>query len=247
MEEQATLAADTSTEFVGRWNRLVSTTNWQKGRIIRQWRSSLEEAGAPPEAYSDEAWSRRVGGISPQHVGRLRRVHERFGEVFERYEGLYWSHFHAAVDWPDAEMYLEGAVQNGWSVPRMRQQRRKVAAAVEPAADVDAPPADDRRQPSATISERVEEVRAAEEADGDGPEFEPRGDDLPEAHRAAAEAPPVRPFESLPPVPPDVGEAFELMKLAILAHKVTGWREIARDDVLSLLESLRQLALAPAE
>ena len=37
------------------------------------------------------------------------------------------------------------------------------------------------------------------------------------------------------------------MKLAILNHKVSGWREIARDDVLAVLESLRQLVLAPAE
>ena len=29
--------------FVGRWNRLVSTTNWEKGRIILQWREALQE------------------------------------------------------------------------------------------------------------------------------------------------------------------------------------------------------------
>jgi len=60
-------------------------------------------------------------------------------------------------------------------------------------------------------------------------------------------APLLRPFESLPPLPADLKEAFELMKLAILSHKVCGWAEIARDDVLSVLESLKQLALAPAE
>ena len=59
--------------------------------------------------------------------------------------------------------------------------------------------------------------------------------------------PPLRPFEALPPLPSDLNEAFELMKLAILGHKVSGWRDIARDDVLAVLESLRQLVLAPAE
>jgi hypothetical protein len=63
----------------------------------------------------------------------------------------------------------------------------------------------------------------------------------------APAAPLLRPFEALPPLPPDLNEAFELMKLAILNHKVSAWQEIARDDVLSVLESLRQLALAPAE
>ena len=60
-------------------------------------------------------------------------------------------------------------------------------------------------------------------------------------------APPLRPFESLPPLPPDLNEAFDLFRLAILNHKVSGWREISRNDVLSVLESLKQLALAPAE
>ena len=258
MEEQSTLVTEASTEYVGRWNQLVSTTNWQKGQIIRQWREALEAAGTGPEEYTDEAWSRRVGGVSPQHVGRLRRVNERFGDVFEQYDGLYWSHFHAALDWPDAEMYLEGAVQNDWSVPKMRDQRREATGVVEAdleqgdsalvvsEPEVDVSDSEDGQLPK-TISETVGEVRGADQPGDDDTEFEPPGAGLPEASCAAAEAPPVRPFESLPPLPPDVNEAFELMKLAILAHKVSSWRDIARDDVLSVLDALRQLALAPAE
>ena len=30
-----------SRPFVGRWNQLVSDTNWEKGRIIQQWREAL--------------------------------------------------------------------------------------------------------------------------------------------------------------------------------------------------------------
>jgi len=40
-----------------------------------------------------------------------------------QYEGLYWSHLQAALDWDDAEMWLEGAIQNQWSVSQMRGQR----------------------------------------------------------------------------------------------------------------------------
>src|SRR3990172_8754082 len=123
MEEQATLETEVSTEYVGRWNRLVSTTNWEKGRIIHQWREALRQAGAAVGSGTDEAWSRQVGNVTPQHVGRLRRVYERFGDVFEQYRGLYWSHFQAALDWPDAEMYLQGAVQSDWSISEMRAQR----------------------------------------------------------------------------------------------------------------------------
>jgi len=36
---------------------------------------------------------------------------------------LSWTHFQAAIDWSDAEMWLEGALQNKWSVSSMREQR----------------------------------------------------------------------------------------------------------------------------
>ena len=113
--------------FLGQWKRLVSTTNWDKGRIISAWRQALVDADAPASDYSDEAWSQRVGNVTPQHVGRLRRVWERFGSVRETYDGLYWSHFQAGIDWDDAEMWLEGAVQNEWSISEMRGQRTEAA------------------------------------------------------------------------------------------------------------------------
>ena len=46
--------------------------------------------------FSDDAWSRRVANVTPQHVGRLRRVFERFAAARGNYPGLYWSHFQAA-------------------------------------------------------------------------------------------------------------------------------------------------------
>lgn len=123
-EDDATLVVDqTSQPYVGRWQRLVSTTNWEKGRIIYEWRAALVDAAAPATEYSDEAWSRLVGGVTGQHAGRLRRVYDRFGAVYTDYDGLYWSHFQATLDWEDAEMWLEGAIQNKWSVSKMRQQR----------------------------------------------------------------------------------------------------------------------------
>src|SRR5262245_19768725 len=122
-----------SQPFVGRWNRLVSTTNWEKGRIIVQWREALVAQGLPPTEYSDEAWSRLVGGVSGQHVGRLRRVYQRFGQQREQFPELYWSHFQAALDWDDAEMWLEGAKTSGWSVGQMRVTRWETLGKVESA------------------------------------------------------------------------------------------------------------------
>ena len=116
-------ATDKSKPFIGQWNQLISTTNWEKGQIICQWRDSLKENEVPAAEFSDEAWSQMVGGVTPQHVGRLRRTFERFGHVYTEYAGIYWSHFYAALDWDDAEMWLEGAVQSKWSISGMRQQR----------------------------------------------------------------------------------------------------------------------------
>ena len=264
MEEQATLVAEqTSTEYVGRWNRLVSTTNWEKGRIICEWRETLRQSDAPAADFSDDAWSRQVGGVTPQHVGRLRRVYERFGQVFDQYTGLYWSHFQAACEWPDAEMYLQGAVDSGWSISQMRHQRWE-AMGGEPelkprdeeviAAELDEDAVEDEEASlPPTISDSYGEVHGAGDLPNDEPEAAPLDANTSGPSDAVAPvadapaAPPVRPFESLPLLPSDLNEGFELMKLAILNHKVSGWAEIAQDDVLAVLESLRQLALAPTE
>jgi len=256
------LVEQTSVEYLGRWQRLVSTTNWEKGRIIHQWREALIEAGTPPASYTDEAWSRRVGNVTPQHTGRLRRVYTRFAESCENYSGLYWSHFQAAADWNDAEMWLEGAVQGEWSVAKMRDQRWEAIGAppdkkpreqdiilAELDEDVDAA-AD---QPDAeTVSASLGDVRPEASSDDEPPgdqSDEPLQSDaavLP-SESSAPLAEPIRPFEDLPPLPSDLEEAFESFKLCIVARRVDGWRDFSRGDMLSVLESLKQLVMAPAE
>jgi hypothetical protein len=59
--------------------------------------------------------------------------------------------------------------------------------------------------------------------------------------------PPAAPFAELPKLPDDLAEAVESFKLAIIRHRLDGWREISPRDVLSALDALRALALAPAE
>src|SRR3977135_648877 len=117
------LIDQTSETFLGQWKRLVSTTNWEKGQIIFEWREALRDSGAPAIEFSDDAWARRVGNVTPQHVGRLRRAYERFAATRAEYPGLFWSHFQAALDWDDPELWLEGAVQSSWSISEMRQKR----------------------------------------------------------------------------------------------------------------------------
>jgi len=257
----------TSQPYVGRWNRLVSTTNWEKGHIITQWREVLMEAGALASEYSDESWSRRVGSVTGQHVGRLRRVYQRFGEVFEQYEGLYWSHFQAALDWDDAEMWLEGAVQNGWSVSQMRRTRWETLGAVADQkpqdADIVAAEIDEDFEPSLSDAPEAaggvnDETKAPAASGKSQSDTEPTDkpqtgeENAPESgaqiyaeedNRETIDF--VRPFENLGDLPNDLGDAFELFKLAILRHKTDGWQQISSEDVLASLDALKELVTAP--
>jgi hypothetical protein len=263
---------ETSAGFLGRWHRLVSTTNWEKGRIIHEWRQALVDAAVPAAEYSDDAWSRRVGNVTGQHVGRLRRVYERFGGVHQDYAGLYWSHFQAAIDWNDAEMWLEGAIQNRWSVAEMRRERWQAFGGLEEerpqetdivAAEVDEDAAPAEILPLHLAGSNGEGASAAPFDNGssgplyEGPDF---GDepaqatarelggsrfDVPAADdTAASPAPP--PFADLPALPEDLTEAFESFKLAILRHKTGGWQDVACGDVLRSLDALKTLATTPA-
>jgi hypothetical protein len=253
--------AEASNEYVGRWNRLISTTNWEKGRIITEWREHLIASGAPAQSYSDEAWSRRVGNVSGQHAGRLRRVWGRFGKQREEYQGLYWSHFQAALDWDDAEMYLQGAVESGWSVAQMRAQqweatgaaadrrpREEEIVAAEFDEDVDLPDdsADEVINGSAAVVRDPQGLDPATAGRGESVDAVPFDNPAsPDAEAAVAK--PVRPFENLAELPGDLREAFEAFKLAIIGHRLSGWEEISRDEVLATLDALKQLALAPTD
>ena len=79
-----------SRPFIGSWQSLVSQTNWEKGKIIFEWREQLQTEQVSPRLFSDPTWSRLVGEVSPQHVGRLRRTWEKFQADYSSYEGLYW-------------------------------------------------------------------------------------------------------------------------------------------------------------
>ena len=253
--------------FLGQWHRLVSTTNWEKGRIIFQWREALSATAALAAAYSDEAWSLRVGGVTAQHVGRLRRVHERFAAARDQFPGIFWSHFQAALDWDDAEMWLEGAVQSRWSVAEMRRKRSDTLGAVAASADAAASPAespDDDFSPELSAASpdpgwTANVAAAADSADdSDEPTDAPpwNADDSTSSGLAADDddeqpgvttgvrtAPTVR----LAELPDDLAEAFEAFKLAIIRHRLAGWTDVAHSDVLSALEWLRQLTLQESD
>jgi len=264
-EEVSPQSVEASQPFVGQWNRLVSTTNWEKGRIVHGWRESLLATEAPATDYSDEAWARLVGGVTGQHVGRLRRVFTRFGETHDKFESLYWSHFQAALDWDDAELWLEGAVQNKWSVSQMRRSRWEAHDApaelkprdediVATELDEDFEPARNQDPEALAVGSQYDQINAPPTPEG--PDFGDEPQDFDPASRSPADeaievsaageaAPAVRPFAEIGKLPDDVADAFEAFKLSIIRHKNSGWKELSRDEMLGVLESLKELALAP--
>jgi hypothetical protein len=261
--------ADAGQKFIGQWNRLVSTTNWEKGRIICEWRDALMASEAPVTDYSDEAWSQLVGGVTSQHVGRLRRVFQRFGDAFGQYEGLYWSHFQAAIDWQDAEMWLEGAIHNGWSVSQMRGKRwETLGKPGEAPAEEDPELAEDVE--GVVGSSDGEILEQAERASLgltpttesiEAPAKKPAGREADEEAEgaadegASADEPPARsPAKArsrlaveVDELPEDIADAFEQFKLAIIAQRRLGWSETTPTAVIECLDALRELALSPLD
>lgn len=265
----------TTRQWQDKWDKLISRTNWEKGKLIQQWRSALIECNAPSSAYSDEAWSRQVGAVTPQHVGRLRRVYEKFYDVSENYPQLYWSHFQAALDWDDAQKWLQDAADNKWSISQMRMSRWESLGS----------PADKKPQESDVHSSDLDEDVNPENDDpkskdgadaGDGErgkvkEFDPNfagtdgplnekpdfGDESeipfqPDPLQPSGEsvfAPPQaametsRPFEDIPDFPEDLTNAFDALKVAIISHKLAGWKDASCDDVCAALNAMKQLAM----
>lgn len=259
-----------SDPYIGRWQRLVSSTNWEKGRIILEWREALVNGDSAVSEYSDEAWARRVGTITGQHAGRLRRVYQRFGDQQASFDGLCWSHFQAAVDWDDAEMWLEGALQSNWSVSQMRQHRWEtlggrlterphdndiITAELDEDFDPSGHELPESTEPTITpVYDQALSGPLHEGPDfGDGDVLSDRKNPAPAAaHEVENPAPGepvtlVSPFRDVENLPGDLGQALEAFKLAILRHKATGWQETSCQSVLESLEALKQLALAPSD
>ncbi|MCL2744222.1 MAG: hypothetical protein FWE67_10245 [Planctomycetaceae bacterium] len=255
-----------SLPFVGTWNTLVSRTNWEKGDIILKWRNALIDSEQPKSAYSDEAWARRVGGVSPQHVGRLRRVSERFGEVYQKYPKLYWSHFFAALDWEDAETYLEGAVLEDWSAAQMRVQRWEVngAPAELKPRDEDiftAELEDTEASFSDTVESRPAKIQPTDnraEGTDSSPPFDTDDDDTAETERKNTKSETggkiteetnvcqttgevLAALNNFGDLPNDLREPLELLKVAVLNHKLSNWHEVSADSICRIFDTLKSL------
>jgi len=53
--------------------------------------------------------------------------------------------------------------------------------------------------------------------------------------------PKARSFDSFKDLPDDILDAVNAFKIAIITHKTSEWEDFSRDDMLDLLDSLRQM------
>jgi hypothetical protein len=256
-----------SVPHVGVWKTLVSQTNWEKGAIILRWRESLQAAGLPAAAYSDWQWAKRAGNVTPQHVGRLRRVAERFGEQAKKYPKLFWSHFYATLDWEDAELWLEGAVQNDWSVAQMQVRRADTLGA-----SADLKPRDEdvysaewdedvsgRNDSSVNrsanrIEPKTAEIGAADISEGfdadmplgmdakpEKPAKNKNGEQDGKASGGRTTKDLMIALADFSDMPEDLAEALEALKTSLLNHKLSSWNEVSTQKLSQHLDAMKAL------
>jgi hypothetical protein len=188
----------------------------------------------------------------------LRRVYDRFADTYTSFPGLYWSHFLAAFDWDDAELWLEGATQSKWSVSQMRRTRWESMGSdpgLEPVdsdivttvPDEDYTPLSESDNDSSfqdgtrQVAEgpRAEDPDFGEEGDFSSTPSEAVDDDeLPWESDEGQESP----FVKLPSLPVDLAEAVEHFKLAIIRHRADSWAEVDQADVIRALDALKAFA-----
>lgn len=268
--EKEPLIDEIASEFIGFWNVLVSKTNWEKGRVVHSWRTKLIEAGMPRRIYSDESIAQRIGNVSPQHVGRLRRVFERFGSV-EPLPNLFWSHYQAALDWDDADEWLQKASAEKLSVAQTRIARwekngAKLAHKPKPEDIVDSEKDEDVNPYNDSDAASEDETpitpgRASIDVD-DETEKKPKkkekrnkqtdelgeygGEEEPwEAAQETFTTPQVlEAIGNLEPLPQELAEAFEALKVAIMMNKIGGWTEVKPILVAQYLSELKRLLVS---
>ncbi|GHV09821.1 hypothetical protein AGMMS50229_20550 [Campylobacterota bacterium] len=244
-----------SSDFISSWNRLVSMTNWEKGKLIHNWRTKLMERDLPRHVYSDEAWAKRVGNVSGQHIGRLRRVYERFGESVSNYPQLFWSHFQAALDWEDAEKWLLDASDNQWSVATMRLNRWEASGAPpnqKPTDDIPMTDLDEDVNPyndseaAVKPTDKPKDKKKNRDSDDEDGSMGKKGGKSNDEDNLGEFSTPAEAFaqmKQMKDLPEDLKDAFEQLKVVVLSHKISGWREVDPQRIVTFLSAMKVVVL----
>jgi len=110
---------ETEAELVAKAQRAVSHCNWIVGECAADWTKKHARG------RTDADFAALVG-LSADQVYQRRRVWETFGDVYEQYSSLKWSHFYLALNWSDAPECLQWAEENQATVAEMKAWRRAI-------------------------------------------------------------------------------------------------------------------------
>ncbi|MEX1228652.1 MAG: hypothetical protein WEB58_00335 [Planctomycetaceae bacterium] len=108
---------ETESELIVAAQQAVSQCNWVVGECAAKWTEKYARG------RTDADFGLLVG-VSPDQVFQRRRVWETFGDVYQSYPGLSWSHFYVALNWDDAPECLVWAMENESTVAGMKAWRR---------------------------------------------------------------------------------------------------------------------------
>lgn len=108
---------ETEKELISKAQAAVSQCNWVVGECAAKWTKKYARG------RTDADFATLIG-MSPDQVGQRRRVWETFGDVYERYASLKWSHFYVALNWDDAPECFQWAEEQQATVAEMKAWRR---------------------------------------------------------------------------------------------------------------------------
>lgn len=111
-------AEETEQQLVDAGKAIVSRDEgckWELGRVASRWHQSYARG------RTDADYAKMVG-TSQQTVMTRRQVWERF-QGSNSSLNLSWTHYRTALDWDDADEWLERAAEKSWSVQEMQEQR----------------------------------------------------------------------------------------------------------------------------
>ena len=181
----------------------LSRCNWIVGKCAAEW----TERHARGRTDADFA---ELVGLSADQVFQRRRVWETFGDVFEDYANLKWSHFYVGLTWDDAPECLQWADENGATIAEMRAWRRALRGEdlSEPAEELSPLGDDPNAARLVSVSSDVrspEEAANSREAGHERERGQREGDDIPFTPSTVASANREREGDGYAPFRKDAG------------------------------------------
>lgn len=114
-----TTPVESEEQLVERAQMAISVSRWVVGECASQWTKRYARG------RTDADFAAKIN-VSPDQVFQRRRVWETYGDIYQNFSELKWSHFYAALNWDDASDCLSWAEDNRATVAEMKAWRRAI-------------------------------------------------------------------------------------------------------------------------